>query len=157
MNYVWRDYDPQTMQYIETWLDEAAVKATGLDEGFCSFYEYWANEDGFAVGENFWCKVVFESDEPFGVIAFSLYEHKVIVMEVLIAPEKRSQGKGSKMLQEFLRCKEITGFAVKKSEAVIYPNNVASQKAFEKAGFQYHHSHKDEDGESMNYVYERSS
>lgn len=155
MNYVWRDYDPQTMQYIESWLDEHAAKATGLDEGFCSFYEYWANEDGFVVGENFWCKVVFENDEPFGVIAFGLHEYRIIVMEVLIAPEKRGQGKGTKLLKELLSCKEIIGFTVEKSEAVIYPNNIASQKAFENAGFQYHHSHKDEDGESMTYVYER--
>lgn len=52
-NYVWRDFDPKAMQYIEDWLDESAVKSTGMDEGFCAFYEYWANEDGFIVGENF--------------------------------------------------------------------------------------------------------
>lgn len=155
MDYVWRDYNPKTMQYVESWLDEKAIKATGLDEGFCAFYEYWANEEGFVVGENFWCKVVFENDTPFGMIAFCLHEQKIMMMEVLIAPEKRGQGKGSKMLKELLTCKEILGFAIQKSEAVIYPNNVASQKAFEHAGFQYHHSHKDENGESMNYVYER--
>ena len=60
MEYVWHDYNPKTMWYIESWLDENAIQATGLDEGFNSFYEYWANEDGFTVGENFWCKVVFE-------------------------------------------------------------------------------------------------
>ena len=53
MNYVWRDYNPKTMRYIESWLDESAIKSTGLDEGFCGFYEYWASEDGFVVGENF--------------------------------------------------------------------------------------------------------
>ena len=64
MNFVWCDYNPETMGYIENWLDESAVNSTGLDEGFRNFYEYWANEDGFVVGENYWCKVIFENDEP---------------------------------------------------------------------------------------------
>lgn len=156
MNYEWRDYNPKTMRYIESWLDESAVKSTGLDEGFYGFYEYWANEEGFIVGENFWCKVVFENDMPFAVIAFCLDEHKIIIMEMLIAPEKRGQGKGSKLLKELLTCKEIVGFTIQKSEAVIYPSNIASQRAFENAGFQYLHNHKDENGDSMRYVYEGS-
>jgi len=157
MDYVWRDYNPKTMGYIENWLDESAIKLTGLDEGFCDFYEYWASEDGFVVGKNFWCKVVFENDEAFAVIAFCRNENKIMIMEVLIAPEKRGQGKGSKLLKELLKSKEIIGFTIQKSEAEIYLSNIASKKAFENAGFKYHHNHKDGNGESMSYVYERSS
>ena len=157
MNFVWYDYDPKTMSFVETWLDKSAVEFTGLDEGFRDFYEYWANEDGFVIGKNFWCKVVSENDKPFAVIAFCQHEHKTIIMEVLIAPEKRGQSKGSKLLKELLDCKEIIGFEIQKSEAVIFPSNKASQKAFENAGFKYYHNHKDENGDSMNYVYERSS
>ena len=150
MYFTWYDYNPKTMSFIENWLDESAIKATGLDEGFCDFYEYWASEDG----ENFWCKVVFENDTPFAVIAFSQYEQVICISEILIAPEKRGQGKGLKLLKEFLDSEEIIGFPIQKSEAVIYPDNIASQKAFEKAGFKYHSTNKDENGESMNYVYE---
>ena len=75
-------------------------------------------------------------------------------MEVVIAPEKRGQGKGSKLLKEFLENAEITGCAIHKSEAVIYPDNIASQKTFENAGFKYSHNHEDQDGESMLYVYD---
>lgn len=157
MNFVWCDYDPATMRFIENWLDESAVKSTGLDEGFLDFYEYWAKEDGFVVGENFWCKVAFENDKPFAVIAFGQHEDKTIIMEIVIAPEKRGQGKGSQLLKELLENEEIIGFAIQKSEAVIYPGNIASQKAFENAGFRYHHNHKDGDGDSMYYVYERDS
>ncbi len=157
MNFVWRDYDPQTMAYIETWLDESAVKSTGLDQGFRDFYEYWADEGGFVVGENFWCKVIFEDDQPFAVIAFCLHESKIIIMEIVIDPEKRGQGKGSKLLKELVRNEEIIGFIIHESEAVIYPDNISSQKAFEYAGFQYHHTHEDEEGVSMYYVYESGS
>ena len=75
-------------------------------------------------------------------------------MEVLISPEKRSQGKGSKLLKELLNSKEIIDIRIEKSEAVIYPSNIASQKAFENAGFKYLRNHKDRNGDSMNYVYE---
>ncbi len=152
MNFTCRDYHPETMRYIENWLDESAVKSTGLDDGFHAFYEYWANEDGFVVGENFWCKVVFENDEPLAVIAFCLYEEKINIMEIVVVPAKRGQGRGSKILKELLENGQIIGFVIHKSEAVIYPNNIASQKAFEHAGFKYHHTN--EDGDAMYYVYE---
>ena len=155
MDYVWREYDPKTMQFIETWLDANAIEFTGLDEGFYAFYEYWASETGFDVGENFWCKVAFEIDKPFAVIVLCQHEQKIIIMELLVAPEKRGQGKGSKLLKDILSCKEIIGFTIQKSEAIIYPSNIASQKAFENAGYKYHHNNKDGNGDSMCYVYER--
>ncbi len=153
MDFTWRDYNPRTMRYIENWLDESAVKSTGLDDGFHDFYEYWANEDGFVVGENFWCKVVFENNEPFAVIALCLYENKGTIMEIVVAPAKRGQGRGSKLLKELLENGRIIGFAIHKSEAVIFPGNTAAQKAFVNAGFKYHHTN--EDGDAMYYVYER--
>ena len=153
MNFTWLDYDPQTMGYIESWLDGAAVQSTGLEEGFRDFYEYWAREDGYVVGENFWSKVVFEKDIPFGVIAFSLYRDKVTIMEIVVAPEKRGLGSGSKLLKELLECDEIIGFSIHKAEAVIFPDNTASQRAFEKAGFFRHHTY--EDGSAMLYAYEK--
>lgn len=151
MEYIWHDYDPETMAYVESWLDKSAVKSTGLEDGFRDFYEYWAGEDGFAIGENYWCKVVFEEDRPFAVIALALYEGKVTVMELVVAPEKRGQGRGSKLLRELLENEEILGFSIVYGEAVIFLNNVASQKAFEKAGFRYHHTH--EDGDAVIYIY----
>ena len=157
MNFIWYDYNPNTMSFVENWLDESAIKSTGLDEGFRAFYEYWSKEDGLIPGENFWCKVTFEEDTPFAVIAFCQHEHKIIIMEVLVAPEKRGQGKGSTLLKELLNSKEIVGFEIQHSEAVIYPNNVASQRAFENAGFIYHNNHKDENGDSMHYIYEDKS
>ena len=157
MNYVWREYFPDAMEYIEKWLDADAVQSTGLDEGFRDFYEYWAGEDGFVVGQNFWCKVVFQNEEPFAVVALAEYEGKITVMEMVVAPEKRGQGRGSKLLKELLEREDILGFAIQECEAVIYPDNIASQNAFENAGFQYHHSYKDEYGESMQYVFARES
>ena len=152
MNFTWRDYDPKTMQFVENWLDDSAVKSTGLDEGFRAFYDYWANEDGFSVGKNFWCKVVCKNDNPLAVIAFCEHEGNITIMEIVVAPEKCGQGIGTKILKELLENHEVLGFAIHKSEAVIFPGNIASQRAFEKAGFCYHHSH--EDGDALYYTYQ---
>lgn len=102
MNYVWHDYDPNTMSFIESWLDENAVNSTGLDGGFRAFYAYCASEDGFIPGETFWCKVVSEDNIPFAVIAVCQHEHKAIIMEILVAPDKRGQRRGSSLLKELL-------------------------------------------------------
>jgi ribosomal protein S18 acetylase RimI-like enzyme len=153
MIFSWLDYDPHTMGYIENWLDESAVKSTGLDEGFRSFYEYWANEDGFVVGKNYWCKVVFDDDKPVAVIALCMNEGSVTVMEIVVDPEKRGQGIGRKLLKELLAREDIIGFSIVKSEAVIFPTNIASQKAFTNAGFRYHHTH--EAGDALYYAYKK--
>ena len=153
MNFTWRNYNPETMGHVENWLDEYAVRMTGMDDGFRQEYEYWANEDYNTVGENFWCKVVFENEIPFAVIEFGMHEGVVTIMETLVAPEKRGQGMGSKAIKELLRnAKTIIGIDIEKAEAIIFPSNIASQKAFEKAGFKYHHTH--EDGDATTYVYE---
>lgn len=154
MKFVWCDYNPGTMRFIENWLDESAVASTGLDDGFRAFYEYWANEEGFDAGENYWCKVTFENGQPFGVVALCEYEQKINIMELLIAPNERGQGKGSALIRELLDNGEIIGVKIRKCEAIIYPGNIASQKAFENAGFIYHQNHKDENGDSMHYLYE---
>ena len=154
MMYIWHDYNPMTMGYVEDWLDEAAIRSTGMDEGFLSFYDYWSKEDGFRVGENFWCKVVFENDHPLAVIAFCRHKENTNIMEILVKPEKRCCGIGTKLLKELLETVEITGFTIRKSEAVIFPDNIASQRAFENAGYHYDRTHAD--GNALYFVYERS-
>ena len=155
MKFVWSDYDPYTMQYVEDWLDEQAVRMTGIDDGFRDNYEYWANEESTKVGKNFWCKVVSDNSIPVAVIEFGLNEGTVTVMETIVSPQKRGQGMGSEMITELLtNSKSIIGFDIQKAEAIIYPSNTASQKAFEKAGFMYHHTH--EDGDAMIYIYNKN-
>ncbi len=155
MNFTWQDYEPDTMQYVEDWLDEYAVRMTGIDDSFRENYEYWANDDCNTVGENFWCKVASENEKPFAVIELGLHEGIVTIMEVFVSPEKRWQGIGSKMIIELLmNARSIVGVDINRAEAIIYPSNTASQKAFEKAGFIYHHTH--EDGDAMTYVYNKN-
>ena len=152
MEFVWCDYNPDTMHYVEEWLDKYAVRMTGIDNGFRENYEYWMKEENCKVGENFWCKVAFKDETPIALIELGLNEGTVTVMETVVAPCKRGRGMGSEMIAELLtNSKSIIGLDIQKAEAVIFPSNKASQKAFEKAGFIYHHTH--EDGDAMTYVY----
>ncbi len=156
MKYIWKDYDARSMSFVENWLDKAAVKSTGLDDGWSAFYEYWLNDEQTMPNENFWCKVVYENQNPIAVIAFGMNENRIIVMEFVVNNRLRSIGKGTSILKEFLsEGKEITGNAIKMSEAVIYPSNIASRKVFEKAGFVF--DRKDDDGDAFYYIYENKT
>ena len=149
MLFKWTDYNT-LMTFVEDWLDDEAVRVTGLDNGFRDFYEYWTNEN--TPGTNYWCKVVSENDKPFAVITIGKDENRFIFMEFVIAPDMRNQGKGTLILNELLKeSKIILGQEIESAEAVIFPSNPASQKAFEKAGFVF--SHADEDGDAFYYVF----
>lgn len=41
MNFTWHNYNPEIMSYVENWLDEHAVRMTGIDDGFRQEYEYY--------------------------------------------------------------------------------------------------------------------
>ena len=146
MRFIWKDYDSRSMPFIEDWLDDYAVRMTGMDDGWKSFHEYWITEGGMTPGVDYWCKVVYEGEKPVAIIAFSLYEENYHVMELLVKPEMRGKGFGTALLRDLLSDGEtIIGHRIDKATAVIFPNNPASQKAFEKAGFAFDHANDDAD------------
>ena len=73
-------------------------------------------------------------------------------MEIVVKPEERGKGKGTSILNELMKNGElIIGRTIDFAEAVIYPSNTASEKAFKKAGFVIDYIH--EDGDAINYKY----
>lgn len=154
VNFNWFDYDPKKMKFVEKWLDKKAVKLTGIDDGWEDFYEYWKNEGGNILNQNYWCKVISENGKTFGIIAIGCHEDLFVIMEMLIAPKMRNKGKGAKLIKELIEnSTEILGKEIKKATAVIFPSNVASQKCFEKAGFVVERIH--EDGDAIDYIYNK--
>lgn len=146
MRFDWKDYAADTMPFVEDWLDDYAVRMTGLDDGWGSFHEYWITEGGMTPGKDYWCKVVYDQATPFAVIAFSLYDETYTIMELLVKPEIRGNGIGTSVLHELILCGNlIFGNIIEKATAVIFPNNPASQKAFEKAGFVFDHANEESD------------
>ena len=154
MKFTWDDYSATYRDVVETWLDEEAKKFTGCDDGFSEYYNYWVNEADTQLGENFWAKVILLDDVPVGILVPSLWEGVLSISEYLISPENRGKGIGSSALAELLKeSQTILGVGFKNASAVIYPNNIPSQKAFEKAGFQFESEHPD--GDAWNYKYQK--
>ena len=45
MNYFeWKDYTKEDTALVASWLNADAVRMTGMDEGFDSFFRYWETE-----------------------------------------------------------------------------------------------------------------
>lgn len=152
--FAWEDYSSDYREVVEAWLDEEAKRFTGCDDGFEDYYNYWVNEVDTKVGENFWAKIILWDNFPVGVIVLGLWENVFTVSEYIISPEYRGQGIGSSALAELLKeSQKILGVEIIDACAVIYPNNISSKKAFEKAGFRFVSEHPD--GDAWNYKYKR--
>ena len=146
MLYKWVDYHKGYKEVVETWLDDEAVKYTGCAEGWDQYFEYWKNEPGTVLNGNFFSKVVLDGGKAVGVIA--VYEEKNIyyIQEFVVSPDRRCMGTGSSILKELLQSGEyIVGKTITRAEACIFPSNISSRKAFEKAGFRYSRTHPDGD------------
>lgn len=156
MQYDWIDYTSAYKELIDSWMDADARRFTGCDEGFHAYYQYWANEPATKLGENFWVKIVLADTDPFGIIAIALWDRVFTISEFMIRPDRRGEGLGSSALAELLaQSRNIIGVKVEDADAVIFPNNVASQKAFEKAGFIFHSEHPD--GNAWYYRYHENT
>lgn len=152
MYFIWKDYTSEYAPFINTWLDTQAISMTGIDQGW---NEYW--NDVLEDAKNFsgskeYCKIVYENDKPVAVISFGYYKSIVTISEIVVDPLLRGQGKGSRIIIDLLEYSdELIGGKIDRYTAVIYPDNIASQKAFEKAGFRFDYAHKD--GDAWYYTY----
>ncbi len=152
MIYRYMDYTPEMETVIDSWLDDDGAYFTGFEDGFASFYDYWTHEPDTVLSENYWVKIICEKDCPVGVVVLSFAEDVFCFAELLIDPAKRGQGIGTAVIHELIENgKDILGCTINRAEACIYPSNVPSQKAFEKAGFRFDHTHPD--GDIWYYTY----
>ena len=151
MNFAWNDYCYEYVEKIEAFLDKEAIKYTSCGNGFDDFYTYWHNE---LCESNFWCKVILIENEPIAVISLAKAPDNVFtIQEFIVSPNHRGKGYGSAILKELLNCSnDIIGQDISIAEAVIYPDNIASQKAFKKAGFIYTGAHPDGDAWYYQYI-----
>lgn len=152
MEFEWTDYSTEDSKFIDLWLDDAAAAMTGIDQGWDG---YWnaviADAENYPGCKDF-CKIVRENGVPVAVVAFGFYRGNATISEIVVDPLQRSKGYGARIIYELISHsdtwidEEIVQF-----DAVVFPNNLPSQKAFQKAGFVLEH----EDKEALNYVYKR--
>ena len=136
---------------MDSWLDENAVAMTGLD---MSWDDYWHAVQADAVnfpGCKDFCKLVSENGVPIAVICYGCYEGIATISELLVSPACRGKGVGTRILRELIaNCDAWLGERPKRITAVVFPENLASQRAFLKAGFVLDHSN--EDPAALHYV-----
>ena len=153
MKYNWKDYSAEYSEIINSWFDSEALSMTGLDEDFDSYVNAVTEDSANFPNTTF--KVIFEGDSPVAVAVYGVYDRIVTVMEIVVATNERGKGKGSEIIRDLLQiCNETFDETVKQFKAVVFPNNTASQKAFEKAGFYFESAH--EDGDAWYYVCDRT-
>lgn len=153
MKYSFIKYTEKHTALAESFFDEEARRLTGCDDGWEDYYRYYTcNEAEEKLEEDFWCRLIYLDSLPLGIIAFGVYEGTLTVSELVISPQMRGKGHGNAILTELLE--EYTaeyGIKYDRAMAVIFPDNKASQKAFEKAGFVFESAHPD--GDALYYIY----
>lgn len=77
--------------------------------------------------------IALEGGEPVTLIELSPNEDGTADVAILVAPEKRSRGVGRRALEMLVRSQYAEG--VREFSAIVAPENVASIKCFEAAGF----------------------
>ena len=77
--------------------------------------------------------VFFDGDEPVGACGVETYDHTRTSVSILVAPEHRGKGVGMEMLQQASSLPGLESTTV--LEGGVEPDNKASIRALEKAGF----------------------
>ncbi len=153
MQFEWTDFDPTAHVFVETWLDDHAIRMTGIDDGWTPYVDWLLTDSESRPGENCWCKVISQNNTPFAAVCLYFTDERCLnVSEYLVAPTHRGKGLGTAALRELLtHTEDLLGITVDCAEAVIFPNNPASKHAFENAGFRYRSTHPD--GDADYYIY----
>lgn len=146
MRFRWIPYKAEYESLVESWFDEETCSLTGCDGGWADYYSYWNGEEGMKPGENFWAILAAEQEEPCAIFVIAETEGLFTFSECAVDPQMRGQGIGKAALSELLgNSPVILGRTIREAMAVIYPNNPASKKMFQYAGFRYVSAHPDGD------------
>ena len=152
MKFTWKHYKDGDAPLLERWLDEEARRFTGCSDGWLAYYDYWIHDESIQAGENFWVFLAgedtLEAVFVFGQASSGLFT----VSECFVDPSLRGKGIGSAALRELIQnASVIIGREMKDVQAVVYPDNIASRRMFEKVGFRLAATHPD--GDALYYHY----
>lgn len=132
----WVDYESVHGSLVDSWLDAEACAMTGIHDGWDQYWTAVRDDAANFPGCEDYCKLICENGVPFGVICFGIYQHAMTISELVVDPKCRRMGRGSRLLSELVEMvHSYRSGDVKRITAVVFPQNVASQKAFLNAGF----------------------
>jgi len=145
MLFKWVDYCEKYEDEIESWMDDDTRRFSS--DSIKEDHEYYILSDEYENNINYFCKVIFDGEEIIAVIIILRGdEYPVHVNPIIVNPKYRNKGYGTKILFELINnIFEITGFEEKVFHAVIFGDNNASIRTFEKVGFVLAGTHIDGD------------
>ncbi len=153
MRYNWKPYGSNDANLVDSWLDEDAVRNTGLEDGWQHFYAYWTAESRTGEGKDC-CFLISLGNTPFAVMYVAIEDGGMVISEYVVAPAMRGKGHGTAALKELLdNSAQLLNTGVSLAKAVVFSNNKASAKCFEKAGFVPVLRHGDDAGAALYYEY----
>lgn len=152
MTFKWTDYNPEHAALVDSWLDDTALRMTGIENGIDEEWRATLDEAKNFPGCKDFFKIVCGNGVPFAAVKYGFYQNNVTVSVVIVDPTQRGKGRGADVLRELVaNVNALVGEKVDKFDAVIFPSNAASQKAFEKACFVFDYAH--EDGDALYYTF----
>ena len=143
--YIFEEIRKDDCGLFNSWLKHEKINEwIGIDDYFDYFEAINPNPDYFLIKASFDNKII-------GEIGLEIID-EVGYIALMINPGEQSKGHGRKILELFMcRLNQIIGRKIKHVEAGIFPDNAASKRCFESAGFRF--VKNGGDGEML-YVYD---
>ena len=153
MKYTFVDYDPALHRALDAWRG-GDITRFAMDGSISEEWQYYIDCDDYQAGIDTFCKVVLLDARPVAVmIVFCNPDYPVGINPIIVDPALAGQGIGSEILREFVgNIGAILPFHSGLIDVVIDNENIASIRAFTKAGFTLARMHPDGDAG----YYERS-
>lgn len=131
-----RPVEEADRQTLWEWANDPEVRRQSFNQDYIP----WENHVEWFAGKYndshcVWYIVLDEAGAPAGVVRFDRAANEMVEVHITVAPEKRGQGVGAEALRlACARVQEETTYT--EVLANIMVKNVASQRAFENAGFE---------------------
>jgi len=146
VKYQFVDYDPVRHRALDAW-QGGDIYRFAMENGISEEWRYYLDSDEYRVGVDTFCKVALLDGRPVAVmIVFCNPDYPVGINPIVVDPARAGQGHGSAILREFVEnIDAILPFHSDMFDVVIDNENIASIKAFTKAGFTLARMHPDGD------------
>jgi len=146
VKYTFVNYDPVLHRALDAWHSEAIARFA-MENGISEEWQYYLDADEYRAGVDTFCKVVLLGGTPVAVmIVFCNPDYPVGINPIIVDPALAGQRMGSEILREFIaNIDAILPFHSDRIDVVIDNENIASIKAFTKAGFTLARMHPDGD------------
>jgi len=147
MTYQFIDYDPVLHAALDAWRSDD-IAEFAMNEGIGSEWRYYIDAPEYQAGVDAFCKVVLLDDMPVAAMIVLCHpEYPVGINPIIVDPARVGQGHCCAILREF--AENIEAILPGKRERIrvyIDNENIASVRAFAKAGFACVGEHPDGDG-----------